>query len=97
MFFSLQSWLDDYAQQSLDTTSNFFSWCAQQSLTECIPNGGTVMMLSKFLKRNITIVTPEDMWLAEDMSSDIVCGYLSSGRYIPTMPSIPSAQPEVGT
>ena len=55
------------------------------------------MMLSKFLKSNITIVTLEDMWSAEDMSTDIVCKYLSSGRYIPTTPSIPSAQPEVGT
>ena len=55
------------------------------------------MMLSKFLKSNITIVTLEDMWSAEDMSTDIVCKYLSSGRYIPTTPSIPSAQHEVGT
>ena len=61
---------------------------------DCVSSGGTVMVLSKFLKRNITIVSPEDMWSAEDTSADIVCGYLSSERYIPI---IPTAQPEVGT
>ena len=89
-----QSRLDNYAKQALGPKTNFFSWCARQSLDDCLPDGGTVMMLSKFLKRNITIVSPEDMWSAEDTSTDIVCGYISSGRYIPTAQT---AQPEVGT
>ena len=78
----------------LGPTSNFFSWCARQSLTECIPDGGTIMMLSKFLKWNITVVSGEDMWSAEDTSPNIVVGYLTSGRYIPT---IHATQQEVGT
>ena len=89
-----QSWLDEYAQHVLGPTSNFFSWCARQSLTECIPDGGTIMMLSKFLRQNITVVSGEDMWSVEDTSLDIVVGYLNSGRYIPTTHA---AQQEVGT
>ena len=92
LLFSPQSWLDDYGQHVLGPTSNFFSWCARQSLIECILDGSTIMMFSKFLKLNI--MSGEDMWSSGDTSPDIVCDYLSSGRYIPTTQV---AQQEVGT
>ena len=94
LIFIPQSWLDEYAQHLLGPTANFFSWCARQSLTECILDGCTVMTLSKFLKQNITVVSVEDMWSAEDTSPDIVVGYLTSSRYIPTSHA---TQQQVGT
>ena len=63
---------------------NFFSWMAHQYHKDCSIDGATVVMMSKFMMCNISIVNCEDMLNIEDMVTDIVLVHMTGSKFIAT-------------
>ena len=71
-------WVQDYVSKK---DFNFFS-C--QYHEDCSINRATVIMMSKFMMHNISIVNCEDMLNVEDTVTDIILVHMTGSKFIAT-------------
>ena len=81
MYIHLQVWVEDYA---LKKDLNFFSWMVHQYHEDCSIDSATIVLMSKFMMRNISIVNCDDMLNIEDTATDIVLAHISGSKFIAT-------------
>ena len=74
-------WVQDHASKK---DLNFFSWMTHQYHKDCSIDGATVVMMSKFMMHNISIVSCEDMLNIEDTVTDIVLVHMMGSEFIAT-------------
>ena len=72
-------WVQDYASEK---DLNFFSWMAHQYHEDCSIDGATVIMMSKFMMYNISIVNCDDMLNVEDTATDIILVHITGSKFI---------------
>ena len=79
-FTLFQACLDSY---KYDQNTNFFTWLARNSQMGNAIDGGTVVMVSQLLKRNISIILVDNIWNCRDAPTDITFIYGSDNKFIP--------------
>ena len=57
---------------------------AHQYHEDCLINGATVVMMSKFMMHNISIVNCEDMLNIKDTVTDIVFIHIMGSKFVAT-------------
>lgn len=62
----------------------FYSYLSRQQFSDTFVDGILVAMMSAYLKRNITLISPNFTWSADEGSWDIVIGYLGDNIFVQT-------------
>ena len=79
---SLQTWAFPYLTK---LGKVFFSWIAEMEKDEAEPDDLSVLMMSHYIGRNITLVSGKgDEWKAEDIADDIILIYRRDHHFMPT-------------
>ena len=82
--FIFQNWLQDYCQESFKCS--FFSWMAHDANLGTPVDGGTLVMMSLLLHRNITVYTFSKeipLWkVNSEIGDDISLLYCGDNRFV---------------
>ena len=80
----LQDWITAYQEECGDDTGNFYTWMTTTSKSNNPIDGCTVIMLSKMLKHNISIIADDNIWNCDGGPPDISFVFTGENRFIPT-------------